>query len=358
MTSIGLIVNCFFREWPYPSWFDLFVESCRQNPTVQFYFLTDSPGVRLYGGANVEVVHMALRELQDLVSARLGLDVTIKIPFKLIDFTTAYGVIFEDLLGEYDFFGHCDMDVIFGDIRSFLTEETLARYDVISARREFPTGHFMLFRRELARIYERSRDHQKVFSGTRVFNFDECGWGLHYKLLNGASFADVAEEAEIESLMHVLDRSPDLRVHYKTICDEYLPKVLGSHSASRRLIWERESGKLHDVESGRELMYYHLQALKRDPRFYVPRWERIPPAILISRKGVTRVGEQDLRQRLANTVARWRYFFTKSGSNLQSYYRMWRRRLSSRTAPPSDSTTPASDNRASISTANRETFGR
>ena len=31
----------------------------------------------------------------------------------------------------YDFWGHCDMDLIWGDIRNFITEDVLSKYDKI-----------------------------------------------------------------------------------------------------------------------------------------------------------------------------------------------------------------------------------
>ncbi len=323
MTSIGIVVNCFFGKWPWPGWAELFLETCRRNPTVDFFVVTNHEQARRFAGGNIHVVPMELDTLRKLTSERVGFEVAIPYRYKLIDFKPACGVIFEELVGEYDFFGYCDVDVVFGDIRSFLTEEMLARYDVISARAHFPSGNCTLFRRGLERLYERSRDYRRVFTSERALAFDECGWGLHHPLLTGSSFAEVAGKARIDSMMHVLDRSPDVRVHYGGLCDEYLPPVYGRRSLRQKLLWE--DGKLHDLESGQELMYYHLNMLKYDPRFYVPNWKQPPRAFILSRKGAVWVGERTLRQRLAAVVSRQWWVITRG---IPYVYRSTRKELS------------------------------
>ena len=41
-------------------------------------------------------------------------------PYKLCDYKPVYGLIFDEDLQDYDFWGHCDVDLIFGDIRKFI----------------------------------------------------------------------------------------------------------------------------------------------------------------------------------------------------------------------------------------------
>jgi len=227
----------------------------------------------------------------------------------LIDFKPAWGVIFQDCIEKYDFWGCCDIDVILGDIRAFLTDELLERYDMVSCRREFLSGHFMLFRNssEIDHLYERSRDYPRVFTSESIFNFDECGHGLHPKLLRSARFDDVAGEARIDSMMHVLARSPEIRVHYETICGEQLFLLLGG-DADKELQIRYEDGKVVDHLQGRELMYFHLQFLKLERRIFVPRSREIPAAFLLTRRGVFWLGEQPWGRRLASACHRAGYF--------------------------------------------------
>ena len=52
-----------------------------------------------------------------------------------------YGEIFEDYLLGYDFWGMCDMDMIFGDLSRFITTDILEKHDKI-----YQLGHLTLYR--------------------------------------------------------------------------------------------------------------------------------------------------------------------------------------------------------------------
>lgn len=314
MKTIGLVC-CHFGTWP--KWADLFVESCRHNPTIDFYLVTDC-APRHAAAENIKLIDFDLPRFNALASEKLGIKVDIKRAYKLADFKPAYGVIFREYLEGHDFWGYCDLDIVFGNIRRFLTDELLDEYDVIATRKEFITGHFTLFRNveSITRLYESSRDHEKVFATDKNFAFDECGWALHFKLLRGATFSEVAPLESIDSLMHVLERSPDVRVHRKTICDEHLPFKEPFASFVKEIRWNQ--GELVDTPTQRDLMYYHLQFLKNEPGFYVPTWETMPEAFLITRRGVHWVGKEDLIRRLVTAAGRRIYFLRNLFSNTQS----------------------------------------
>ena len=52
-----------------------------------------------------------------------------------------YGLAFEYELKGYDFWGHCDIDLIWGDLKKFITTEILDKYDKI-----LPLGHLSIYR--------------------------------------------------------------------------------------------------------------------------------------------------------------------------------------------------------------------
>lgn len=323
MKTIG-IACCFFGKWP--RWGDLFVESCRHNPTIDFYLITDCAPPRQTSSVNTRFVSLDLAGFNALASERLGIEVNIKRPLKIAEFKPTYGVLFKEYLEGYEFWGWCDLDVVFGDIRTFLTDELLDQYDVIATRKEFITGHFTLFRNidRITRFYESSRDYVKVFGGEKYHFFDECGLGLHFRLLRGEAFADIASEAPVDSLMHVLERSPDIRVHRKMLCDEHLP-FKGFASIVKEVRWGK--GKVVDVPTQRELMYYHFNFLKNAPGFYVPAWEKMPEAFRITLRGVHWVGEEDLTRRLAAAVCRRLYLIRRLPSLYYRYFRWYLLRL-------------------------------
>jgi len=306
MKTIG-ILNLFFGQWP--EWGDLFVETCRYNPTVDFFLISDCAAPRQGFPANVKRVELDLARFAALAAERLGFAVALPKPYKLIDFKPACGLILRDLIGGYDFWGYCDLDVILGNIRAFLTEDLLDRYDVISCRREFLSGHFTLFRNTdpVNHLFERSRDYPRILTSDAVFNFDECGHGLHPELLKGATFAEVAAAGKIDSMMHILARSPEIRVHYDTICAEQVFLLIGGN-ADKELRIRADRGTVVDLLTGRELMYFHLQYLKVERRVFLPRWKEIPPSFLLTRRGFFSLAEQGAGERRASAVQRAFYF--------------------------------------------------
>ena len=65
---------------------------------------------------------------------------------KICDFKPLYGLMFADDLRGFEFWGASDLDVIWGDIRGWITDKLLDDYNVISSRQRKVSGHFTLFR--------------------------------------------------------------------------------------------------------------------------------------------------------------------------------------------------------------------
>lgn len=123
----------------FPSYFNLWLESCRRNPSIDFLIITDQDLSGL--PPNVECRKSTLRELQARFSESIGMPVKLDKPYKLCDLKPMYGVTFQPELKGYDFWGHCDVDLIWGDIMKFLPDDVLTRYDKI-----FSLGHLSLYR--------------------------------------------------------------------------------------------------------------------------------------------------------------------------------------------------------------------
>jgi len=132
--KIALIV-CWYGNYPW--YFPYFIHTCGYNPTVDFFIITDNTEDIPNKPNNVKVVHRTIENIKTSLYKQLNFEVVITNPFKLCDFKPTYGLIFQDLIQDYDFWGHIDLDIVFGDIRGFMTEELLNNHDVISARYDF-----------------------------------------------------------------------------------------------------------------------------------------------------------------------------------------------------------------------------
>ena len=110
--------------------FYFWLKSAELNSTVDFLIFTDQEIKGTYP-PHLRIVNTSLKSIEQVARERIWEGCIISKPYKLCDYRVAYGEIFQDYIKGYDFWGHCDMDMIFGDIRHFITDEILSKYDRI-----------------------------------------------------------------------------------------------------------------------------------------------------------------------------------------------------------------------------------
>jgi hypothetical protein len=138
-----LFIVPYFGKWPM--WFPAYLRSCGANPSVDWLFITDiEPPPK--SPANVRFLRTTLTAVKDLASERLGFDIQLKRGYKLCDLRPAYGHVFAEHVAGYTFWGHCDVDMVWGNIRQFIDDALLSESDVFSARMGRIAGHCTLFR--------------------------------------------------------------------------------------------------------------------------------------------------------------------------------------------------------------------
>ena len=103
MNKILLIIPYFGQ---FNNYFSLFLESCRNNPTVNWLILTDDTTPYSYPN-NVKVVYTTLSEIKSRIEKKLGFDIKLDTPYKLCDFKPTYGYVFDEYLKGYAFWGYC-----------------------------------------------------------------------------------------------------------------------------------------------------------------------------------------------------------------------------------------------------------
>jgi hypothetical protein len=136
-----VVIVPYFGRWP--EWFPLTLASCRANPTIDWVFYTDCPPPDR-PPPNTRFVATTLADYAARVRDRLGVAFAPADAYKLCDVRPAFGEIHRDAIAGYDCFGFGDIDVIYGDLRRFLTDAVLAS-DVVATHRHI-SGHFTLLR--------------------------------------------------------------------------------------------------------------------------------------------------------------------------------------------------------------------
>lgn len=171
-SSVILIIPYFGR---FNNYFSFFLESCRNNPTVNWLIVTNDKSTYDYP-SNVNVVLSSFDELRQKIQSLFQFQISLESPYKLCDYRPLYGEVFKEYVEGYDFWGYCDNDLIFGDIRHFLTDEILEKSDKVLSR-----GHLSLYRNTTYMnrfVLDHTDDFYKtVYTSFQGFSFDE--WGAY-----------------------------------------------------------------------------------------------------------------------------------------------------------------------------------
>jgi len=245
-----LILIPYFGSLPW--YFPYFLHSCKHNPTIDVLIFSDTKEQHQLPD-NVRIVHTTLDDIRRLATDKLGLKVCIDSPYKLCDFKPAYGLIFEDYTKDYDFWAISDIDVIYGDLRSFFTPDLLTAHDFINVRHDYTTGCFMLIRNNatMKQLFRRSRDHEKVFTSKPYLGFDELNF-KHCELNEGKQLQDIV--TDIECFTHLVKhaaQNKEINAHFDFILIEGVPGRI------------RYSGGQIIYNNQFEAALYHLYWLKR-----------------------------------------------------------------------------------------------
>ncbi|HFD80775.1 MAG TPA: hypothetical protein ENK05_10360 [Gammaproteobacteria bacterium] len=269
--KITLIVP-YFGSWP--PWFYAFLLSCKWNPSVQWLFYTDC-GTPRGAPENVRFVAGSLEGLSALASRKLGFAVNIAHGYKVCDLRPAFGRVFSDYLSGSDFWGHCDVDVIWGDIRGFIDDDILAQHDVISARKHNIAGHFTLYRNteKMSGLYTLIEDFEARLRTDINYWLDERGMTPLVRVLENRGFARVYW--------------PRFLLNFASPATER-PSDLSGYSDG----WCWKRGKLYDqTAGGGEIMYLHFMTWKDSLRQVDFSWPDEPESFRVSSTAILAGGE-------------------------------------------------------------------
>jgi hypothetical protein len=101
--------------------------------------------------------------------------------YAMCDLRPAYGEMFADRYAGYDFWGWCDLDVLFGDLDRLLPP-LLENADVLSFKHAYLSGCCAIFRNvpEVTGLYKTSPVWRRVLADTAYHFWDESGHDRHF----------------------------------------------------------------------------------------------------------------------------------------------------------------------------------
>lgn len=253
MTKICLLIVWMGK---FPENFELWKKSVLKNPTIDFYVITDNKNRK--DEANLKFVYMTFDEVRKRFQALFDFKIVLNTPYKLCDYKPVCGEAFYEITKHYDFWGHVDMDVLLGDIRAFLTEEILEKYDKL-----FEAGCFILYRNteKMRGFYKKSVEKENMaYPYKRAFR---CPYACYFDEYMG---------------MNILDWTYDIRTlrdqNTENFVQDFSWKCLEfrSYMTAETFVFHWENGKLYRYlcdDSGKllsaapkEYMLVHIQKRK------------------------------------------------------------------------------------------------
>ena len=163
-----------------PNYFGLWLRSVKFNSNIDFLMFSDQTIQEIPN--NLKIVNCNLHQLKDRIENKLGYLISLDKPYKCCDFRPAFGLIFDDYLVNYDYWGYCDFDMIFGDLKSFFEKYHLSQYD-----RFLPMGHLGLYKNTIINnkrfmtMINDCVDYRQVFTDYHNYAFDEQGSRIIYE---------------------------------------------------------------------------------------------------------------------------------------------------------------------------------
>ena len=309
--SIGIVLPYFGK---LPDCFPLFLESVKNNPTIDWILYTDDDSIQDYP-SNVKLHKISFEEFKEKLQESYDFPICVNKPYKLCDFKPTWGETLKEDLRDYDFWGCCDCDLIFGNIRKFITKQVTDKYQKI-----LECGHLILWRNvsdvnEYYRI-QQYIDYRTVLGSEENFVFDEeRGIGGFWRNDNKLCWRELCYD-------DICVGNDDFRIT-KSIPGGFIgPYLVGDRNETqefqkmKNIIYAYSKGTLKRmwIQRGKihteEVLYVHLQKRKmcvEDGLKYEAGFLIVPNSF---------IGLTELTVKEHKTLAPGRF-------NLRNYLRLW-----------------------------------
>ena len=119
---------------------------------------------------------MKFSDFQIITQKAFDFQITLDRPYKLCEYKQAYGFILQDYIKGYDFWGFGDLDLVYGDLRSFFTEKVLSHKFLLG------WGHLTLLHNDedtntyFMKQVAGYQNYKDAFTTSKITFFDEYGY--------------------------------------------------------------------------------------------------------------------------------------------------------------------------------------
>ena len=168
MKSIAILFPYFGT---LPPQYGMWRASALRNISIDYIFFTDCD---IEGAQNIIVHKMHFTDFRHIFTEAFDFPIVLDRPYKICDYRPAFAYVLEEYIKGYDFWGWGDLDVVYGDLRAFITNDILSRYKMISG-----WGHLTLYHNDkdtntfFMKPIEGYQDYKHVFTQRNSMYFDE-----------------------------------------------------------------------------------------------------------------------------------------------------------------------------------------
>lgn len=265
MLSITFLIPYFGK---FPEWAPLYFETVRKNDNIDFIFYTDCDTTPYEHLKNVKFYKMSFSEYVNMAIKKANISFKPANAYKLCDLRPLYPIIHFEDIKESDFYGWTDMDIIFGDIRSFYTEEILNNYDVFSTHKVRVSGHMALFRNtsKYRNLYLKIYDWRNKLAFPNFVGIDEHGVT---NALTMTFFDKLNEKFGMKLENFVTKWLKKQRTKKLYMVEQFttpftsIPWIDGSINSNHPSDWVYKNGEITNSRNGdRTFLYLHFMNFK------------------------------------------------------------------------------------------------
>ena len=266
MTSKIILLIPYFGK--FPEWSPLFFETVRRNSSIDFKFYTDCDSAPYEHISNLSFQKMQLEDYKSQARMKANIDFSPADAYKICDLRPLFPLIHSEDIKDYDFYGWTDIDILFGDIRSFYTEDLLHRYDVLSTQSVRVSGHLALFRNTKANrnLYKKIYNWRHQLAHPYFVGIDEHGVTNALTM----TFIDRLNEKMNWSIENFFSRWLKKRKTRKLyMVEQYstpftvIPWFDGTVNSDQPDVWYYRDGVVTNNRDGeRKFMYLHFMNFK------------------------------------------------------------------------------------------------
>ena len=263
MKTIAILIP-YFGKWP--EWVELFFDSVERNTTIDFHFLTNCD-VTISKATNVFFHEMTFEEYIQNAQRHINVPINIPNPYKICDLRPLFGLIHYDIIKQYDYYGWTDVDLLFGDIREFYTDEILAGHEVFSTHSTRISGHLALFKNTLENKtkYLSIYNWENAVQNPNFVGIDEHGITNAYTM----TFFDKINEKFKLSINNFITRYvKKKRLKKLYLIEQYTTPFLpikwidGTQNSEQPSKWFYHQGVVTNDRDQRNFIYIHFMNFK------------------------------------------------------------------------------------------------